>query len=254
MLAIDVGNTNITTGIFEGTELKAVYRMPTEMCLNDSAFLPHLPDVLKALPDAAVMVSVRSEAARIIMKELEESAGQPPMLVNVNTPIGIKIRYETKETLGVDRLVCASAAFHLYRRSGRPLIVVDMGTATTIDYVTVHGTFIGGMIAPGISSAYEGLLASAPQLPRLDDLLPGELIGASTNACVRSGVVMGHICMIRKAVEMMAQHKGTRPVVVLTGGPSGMVAEVLPKAYIIEEHLMLKGLSHIYSSRIGKKC
>jgi type III pantothenate kinase len=254
MLAIDVGNTNITTGIFEGSGLKAVFRMPTEVCLKKSAFLPLLPDVRKTLRDAAVMVSVRSGATKIILKEFEESTGQLPMLVNVNTPMGIKIRYDTKETLGIDRLVCAAAAFHLYRKRHKPIIVIDMGTATTIDYVTVHGTFIGGMIAPGISSAYEGLLASAPQLPRLDDLSPGELIGASTDACVRSGVVMGHIYMIRKVVEMMARRNGTKPVVVLTGGPSGLVAEVLPKAYIMDEHLMLKGLSIIYSSRIEKKC
>ncbi|MGD0211310.1 MAG: type III pantothenate kinase, partial [Desulfomonilia bacterium] len=131
MFAIDVGNTNITTGIFEGSGLKAVFRMPTEVCLNNSAFLSHLPDVRKALPDAAVMVSVRSGATKIILKEFEESTGLSPMLVDVNTPMGIKIHYNTKETLGIDRLVCAAAAFHLYRKRRKPIVVIDMGTATT---------------------------------------------------------------------------------------------------------------------------
>ena len=190
MLAIDVGNTNITTGIFEGSELKEVIRVPTEACLKGSSFLPHVPEVRKAMPDDAVMVSVRGKATDVILKEFREKDGKPPLLVDVDTPMGIGVSYGTRETLGIDRLVCAAAAFRLHRKAGRPLIVVDMGTATTIDYVTAEGVFIGGMIAPGIQSAYEGLIAAAPQLPRIEGLYPGRLIGDSTEECVRSGVVM----------------------------------------------------------------
>lgn len=254
MLAIDVGNTNITAGIFEGSDLKDVFRVPTEECLKGSAFLAHVPDLCKALPDSAVMVNVRSVAAKIIIKEFEESTGTPPMLVDVNTPMGIALSYETKETLGIDRLVCAAAAFHLYREKHRPIIVIDMGTATTIDYVSEDGVFKGGMIAPGIKSAYQGLLSAAPGLPRIDDLFAGELIGTSTEACVRSGVVMGHACMIRKVVEMMARQNKTKPVVVLTGGTSGMVAKGLPRTYIKDNNLILKGLSVLWSLLKLKKC
>ena len=254
MLAIDVGNTNITAGIFEGSDLKDVFRVPTEECLKGSAFLAHVPDLCKALPDSAVMVNVRSVAAKIIIKEFEESTGTPPMLVDVNTPMGIALSYETKETLGIDRLVCAAAAFHLYREKHRPIIVIDMGTATTIDYVSEDGVFKGGMIAPGIKSAYQGLLSAAPGLPRIDDLFAGELIGTSTEAGVRSGVVMGHACMIRKVVEMMARQNKTKPVVVLTGGTSGMVAKGLPRTYIKDNNLILKGLSVLWSLLKLKKC
>jgi type III pantothenate kinase len=200
------------------------------------------------------MVSVRSEATKIIIKEFEESTGASPMLVDVNTPMGIAVSYETKETLGMDRLVCAAAAFHLHREKHRPLIVIDMGTATTIDYISEDGVFKGGMIAPGIESAYQGLISAAPGLPRLDDLFTGELIGTSTEACVRSGVVMGHACMIRKVVEMMARQNKTKPVVVLTGGTSGMIAKGLPRTYIIDNNLILKGLSVLWSLLKLKKC
>jgi len=254
MLAIDIGNTNITAGIFEGSDLLDVFRVPTEECLKESAFLAHVPDLCKDLPVPAVMVSVRSAAAKIIIKEFEGSTGTSPMLVDVNTPMGIALRYETKETLGIDRLVCATAAFHLYREKHRPIIVIDMGTATTIDYVSEDGVFLGGMIAPGIHSAYQGLLSAAPVLPRLDDLFAGELIGASTEACVRSGVVMGHACMIRKVVEMMARQNKAKPVVVLTGGTSCMVAEALPRTYRIDNNLILKGLSVVWSLLNSKKC
>jgi type III pantothenate kinase len=254
MLAIDIGNTNITAGIFEGSDLKDVFRVPTEECLKGSAFLTHVPALCNVLPDSAVMVSVRSVAAKIIIKEFKESTGTSPMLVDVNTPMGIALSYETKETLGIDRLVCATAAFHLYREKHRPIIVIDMGTATTIDYVSEDGVFKGGMIAPGIKSAYQGLLFAAPVLPRLDDLFEGELIGTSTEACVRSGVVMGHACMIRKVVELMARQNKTKPVVVLTGGTSGMVAKGLPRTYIIDNNLILKGLFVLWSLLNLKKC
>jgi type III pantothenate kinase len=254
MLAIDIGNTNITTGIFEGSDLKYVFRVPTEECLKGSAFLAHVPDLCNALPDSAVMVSVRSMAAKIIIKEFEESTGTSPMLVDVNTPMGIAVNYETKETLGIDRLVCAAASFHLYRQKHRPVIVIDMGTATTIDYVSEDGVFFGGMIAPGIKSAYQGLLSAAPGLPRLDDLFAGDIIGTSTEACVRSGVVIGHACMIRKVVEMMARQNKVKPVVVLTGGTSGMVAKRLPKTYIVDNDLILKGLSILWCLVNSKKC
>jgi type III pantothenate kinase len=253
MLAIDIGNTNITAGIFKGSDLLGVYRVPTEDCLRGSAFFAHVPVLCNALPDSAVMVSVRSAAARIIIRELEESTGASPMLVDVTTPMGIEVSYETKETLGVDRLVCAAAAFHLYRKKHRPVIVIDMGTATTIDYVSEDGVFLGGMIAPGIKSAYQGLISAAPGLPRLDNLFESELIGTSTETCVRSGVVMGHACMIRKVVEMMTRKNKAKPVVVLTGGTSGMVANGLPKTYIVDNDLILKGLCVIWSLLNVKK-
>jgi type III pantothenate kinase len=254
MLAIDIGNTNITAGIFEGSDLLGVFRVPTEECLKGSAFLAHVPDLCNDLPDSTVIVSVRSAAAKIIIKEFEESTGASPMLVDVNTPMGITVSYETKETLGMDRLVCAAAAFHLYRKKHRPIIVIDMGTATTIDYVSEDGVFFGGMIAPGIKSAFQGLISAAPQLPKIDDLFAGELIGTSTEACVRSGIVKGHACMIRKVVEMMAREKKAKPVVVLTGGTSGMVVKGLPRTYIIDNNLILKGLCVIWSLLNLKKC
>jgi len=254
MLAIDIGNTNITTGVFEGNNLKAVYRVPTDVCLKRSSFLSLIPIVRKVVHDAVVMVSVRKKATDIVMMECEKTSGKTPLLVDVYTPMGIKVHYETMDTLGTDRLVCAAAAYHLLQKKKRPVVVIDMGTATTIDYVTEGGTFTGGMIAPGIRSAYEGLLQAAPQLPRLDELSPGNLIGASTSACVCSGVVMGHAAMIRNVVEMMGHRRKKRPEVMVTGGLTGMVRDVLPAGYNYDENLILKGLSLINFLQGENKC
>ncbi len=161
------------------------------------------------------------------MREVKDATGKAPTLVDMNTPMGITVDYGRKRPSGKTGL-CVRRRFRLYGCK-RPLIVVDMGTATTIDYVSQEGVFMGGMIAPGIMSAYEGLLAAAPQLPRLEGHSAGGLIGKTTSECVRSGVVMGHACMIQKAVEMMSPGKDSKPVVVLTGGPSCLVAEGVPK-------------------------
>lgn len=247
MLAIDVGNTNITTGIFEDGSLLEVLRVPTQVCIEDAVFLARNTGLQGRLHEEAVMVSVRRQAAEIVIRELAASGGNPPLVVDVNTPMGIEVLYDSKDTLGIDRLVCAAAAYHLYGDMDRPVVVIDMGTATTIDYITSQGVFRGGMIAPGIRSAYEGLLAAAPQLPRLDDLAGGDLIGSDTVSCVRSGVVTGHAAMIMKVVEMMAGRTMIEPVVVVTGGPSGTVRDDLPESYIFDETLILKGLLRIHS-------
>ncbi|NMD40680.1 MAG: type III pantothenate kinase [Deltaproteobacteria bacterium] len=247
MLAIDVGNTHITTGIFEGGTLQEVLRLSTQDCIESDAFLSLAAGMRRRLPDEAVMVSVRRQAAQTIVRELVAAGGPPPLVVDVNTPMGIEVIYDSKDTLGVDRLVCAAAAYHLHGEKGRSVVIIDMGTATTIDYVTAQGAFRGGMIAPGIMSAYEGLLAAAPQLPRIGDFTAGALIGTDTVSCVRSGVVTGHAAMIMKVVEMVAGRTKTEPVVVVTGGPSGTVRDDLPKSYIFDETLILKGLLRIHS-------
>lgn len=245
MLAIDVGNTQITVGLFEGGELKDLFRVSTESCLESSSFMEYLPEDHKLVSTDVVISSVRTAVTEIIAREVEALTGRKPFVVNVATPLGIEIRYKTRETLGIDRLIGAAAALKLYRKHEEAIIVVDMGTATTIDYISDKGIFLGGMIAPGLKSSYNGLLAAAPQLPRLEDLSVHSIIGSTTADCIRSGVVAGHAAMIRGSVEMISSAQGTRPVIVLTGGLSNLVKEFLPPDYIQDEFLILKGLSYL---------
>lgn len=254
MLAIDVGNTQITTGLFAGTTLREVYRVPTQTCLESLSFFEHLPEVCSQIHEGTVISSVREAVTGVIVREIEDRAGTQPLFVDVSTPMGIEVRYQTKETLGIDRLICAAAAYPLYRKQGKAMVVIDMGTATTIDYLTEDGAFIGGMITPGLKSSYQGLLAGAPQLPLLDDLMTQIIIGGSTAECIRSGLTIGHAAMIRGVVEMMAQAKGTDPVVVLTGGLLRLVSGMLPRDYIIDAELILKGLATIFTLQNKNKC
>lgn len=247
MLAIDIGNTHITVGFFEGKELQDIFRVPTDVCLKSASFLEYLPSERNLLASGVVMSSVRAAAAGIVEREIQAITGSLPLMVKIDTEMGIEVSYDTKETLGIDRVVAAAAARHYYGRQDHALVVVDMGTATTIDFVTKQGIFLGGMIAPGLMSAYRGLLASAPQLPKVEDLSGPQIIGRTTLDCLKSGVVTGHAAMIRGAVEMMSEAMGSPVQVILTGGLSVTVKEFMPPDYIRDEFLILKGLSFIYS-------
>lgn len=247
MLAIDVGNTHITCALMEGSDVRLLRRVPTDDCLSRNAFLDLLDLGGADMPGRIAVSSVRRPITGIICKDCSERLGITPFVVTNDTPMGITTSYGSVETLGTDRLVDAAACFHLYGRGKAPGIVVDMGTATTVDYITEEGEFLGGAIVPGLLSACRGLLASAPELPEIEISPVEKLIGTTTRDCIRSGVIAGHAALIRELSSLMARERGTNPLVVITGGLAGVIDALLPLDYIRDEHLTLKGLSIIYS-------
>jgi type III pantothenate kinase len=247
MLAIDVGNTHITCALMEGAEISLLRRVPTETCLARNAFLELLDLDGRPVPRRIAVCSVRKAITGIIGRDVRDTLGVDPFVITNDTPMGISTRYGSIETLGTDRLVDAAACFHLYCRGGTPGIVIDMGTATTVDYITGEGEFLGGAIVPGLISAYRGLLASAPELPEIEISPMGELIGTTTKDCIRSGVIAGHAALVRELASMMARGRGETPLVAVTGGLAGVIGGLLPGDWVRDEHLTLKGLSRIYS-------
>lgn len=250
MLAIDVGNTHITCAVIEGAEIRVVRRIPTEACLKSGTFFEHLDLAGEPVPEEIVLSSVRKSISGIICRECEGLSGIMPFIVTNDTPMGITNRYLSKETLGADRLVDVAACYHLYTKGQQPGIVIDMGTATTIDYITEKGEYLGGVIAPGLISAYRGLLASAPELPEIEISPVDRLVGTTTRDCIRSGVVAGHAAMVKELSSLMAQAHRSKPVVAVTGGLAPMVIAWLPEEFIHDEYLMIKGLSFIYQINI----
>jgi type III pantothenate kinase len=250
MLAIDVGNTHITCAFMEGDEVRLLRRVPTETCLSQNSFVELLDPGDRRLADRVAISSVRKPVTEIISRDCREKLGITPFVVNNATPMGITTSYATVDTLGTDRLVDAAACYHLHCRGAFPGIVVDMGTATTVDYITREGEFLGGAIAPGLVSACRGLLSSAPELPEIDISPVGGLIGTTTTDSIRSGVIAGHAALVRELSSMMAERRGERPLVVVTGGLSAVIGNLLPGHFILDEHLTLKGLSIIHSINI----
>jgi type III pantothenate kinase len=247
MLAIDVGNTHITNALVDGEVIKKIARVPTAQCIADGALFGSLTLLEDGIPPEIVVSSVRKDVMEIIVNECADRVQARPFLVDVHVEMGITDLYRTTETLGTDRLVNASAAYHIYSKGACPLIVVDMGTATTIDYVTQAGEFLGGAIAPGLISAYQGLISLAPELPRVEISPVEAVIGQTTNDCMRSGVIVSHAAMVSEMAAMMGREKGTSPRLIITGGLSAVVKNSLPQDCIVDEHLTLKGLSIIYN-------
>jgi type III pantothenate kinase len=251
MLAIDVGNTHITSAVIEEEEILLIRRIATETCLKTGTFLDHLDIDGRPLPPEIVLSSVRRPVSEIIVQECERRLGIAPFVVTNETPMGITNLYGTIDTLGTDRLVDAAACYHLHTRGKRPGIVIDMGTATTIDYITEKGEFLGGAIAPGLVSAYRGLLASAPELPEIGISRVESAIGTTTKDCIRVGVIAGHAAMVQALSSMMAKAGHKTPLVVYTGGLADVVETWMPREYVRDELLTLRGLSIIY--RINMK-
>lgn len=244
MLAIDVGNTHIKSAIFDGPIVRDISTLSTNLCQQRGSFLDLMPAIKATRPEAVVIASVRATITRIMLFEFAEQLGTQPLVVDCDTDMGIQNRYESSSTLGIDRLVNAASAYHLYRSQGRPLIVIDMGTATTIDFVDSQGAFIGGAIAPGLVSAYTGLRSLAPALPEIALERSARAVGRNTQECMASGTVIGHAAMIREMARLMAGDED--PVVVVTGGISTLLDDWYPKDYIIDRDLTLKGLRIIY--------
>lgn len=244
MLAIDVGNTHIKSAVFDGPVIRDVFIVSTNQCQRQSSFLELMPSIRTPAMDGVVIASVRTPITRILQTEFRARFSVEPLIVDIHTDMGIQNLYLSAATLGIDRLVNAAAAYHLYHRPDRALIVVDMGTATTIDYIDEKGAFIGGAIAPGLMSGYTGLRSLAPALPEISIENTQRPIGRSTSECMASGIVIGHAAMIRGMARLMVTEGD--PVVIVTGGLATVLDGWFPKEYIVDRDLTLKGLRIIY--------
>jgi len=243
MIAIDVGNTHIKAALFEGDLIRDILIVPTLQCINDKKYLEklHFP-AINEKKDVALS-SVNTKAAEIIIKDFALT-GAKVLPVTVNTEMGIKNLYRSKETLGIDRLVNASAVYHFYPRN-MAYVIIDMGTATTIDFMTSKGEFLGGAIAPGLLSSLSGLNANAPALPVIKPLPANKAIGATTAECMASGSVVGHAAMIREISRIMSDEHGEKAGIILTGGLSALVENWFSDS-TIDRNLTLKGIRAIY--------
>jgi type III pantothenate kinase len=243
LLALDVGNTNITTGSFRATELMVTRRVPTEMGSTTEGLaaaldLDGVSEIVLASVVPAVTASVTQLCARRGVNLLVADAGTIPLPVQVDQPGHV----------GADRLVNAFAGSRLY---GKPVIVVDLGTATTFDVVDAQGAFVGGAIAPGIDLGAEALAARTALLPRVALELPAHAIGTSTVTAMQSGIVIGYIGLVRELVATitaeLAGNRGPQPKVILTGGWSQADWAEEIRADAIDPHLTLRGLALLHA-------
>jgi type III pantothenate kinase len=247
LLAIDIGNTEITLGLFEGEQLTAVWRLTTTVPRTPdewaAALVAHLAGAGHSAQEvrAAVQASVAPTVTEHLAAGVMAATGVRPVLVDAGSALPITLDVEEPRTVGADRVVNALAACELYRRD---TIVVDYGTATTFDCVLGEGRFIGGVIAPGLATAAENLTRRAAKLPATELVPPAHVIGRRTEDCMRSGVLFGMADATDGLVRRIkAEWPGTRtPLVVGTGGLVSHMAGLAREIEQVEPHLTLLGL------------
>jgi type III pantothenate kinase len=247
LLAIDIGNSEITLGLFSGERPAVQWRMttivgrtPDEWMSAIASYLVqvgHSPNEVRA----AVCASVAPAVTQPLTEGVEKAIGSAPVLVGPESKLPVTLDVEEPMTVGADRVVNTLAAAHLY---GRDTIVVDFGTATTFDCITGDGCFLGGVIAPGIQTAADNLTHKTAKLPATELTPPTRVIGRRTEECVRAGVLLGSADATDGLVRRIKAEwpNATTPFVVATGGLAARMAGLCREIEDVEPGLTLIGL------------
>jgi len=249
LLACDIGNTNITLGVFQGEHLQATWRVatdprhqPDEYVALLSSLLP-LKDVSASDITQATLCSVVPTLTHIFEELCRSYFRVDPLVVTTGVKTGVKIFYDNPRDVGADRIADAAAAFHLY---GGPVIIVDFGTATVFDAISQEGDYLGGAIVPGINIAADALYMNTSQLRRVELVKPDTAIGKSTVHSLQSGLVMGYISLVEGMVTRFREELGGQCPVIATGGLAELIAQDDTLFNHINPDLTLVGLRLIY--------
>jgi type III pantothenate kinase len=250
LLAIDCGNTNIVFAVFDGDNLIGQWRSSTKSDKTADEFgvwLTHLLNVEKIQATditAAIIASVVPATKFTLISLCKRFFSCEPMLVGEgDLQLGIKIGLDRPEEAGADRIVNAASAFQKYQC---PMIIIDFGTATTFDVVDASGSYIGGVIAPGINLSLEALHMAAAQLPRVDICKPDDVIGNGTISAMQSGVYWGYVGLIEGLVSRIEKQMGRKMKVIATGGLASLFIEATDVIDHLENNLTITGLLEIY--------
>ena len=250
LLTVDVGNTNITLGLFKGDKVFANLRLKTqsartsdeygsliaEMIVRKGIDISSISDVIIASVVPKVMYSLNSG----IMKYF----GIKPIIVGVGTKTGIKINRTDPREVGADRIVDAVAAYELY---GGPCIVIDFGTATTYDLITKDGTFAAGVTSPGIRICAKALWNDTAKLPEIEIKKPESILGKDTITSMQAGIVYGYIGQTEYIIDNMKKESGLlNAKVIATGGLGRIIYENTDRIDIYDKELTLQGMRLIY--------
>lgn len=240
LLAIDIGNTNISLGLFRNNQLRKRYNFPTKTRI----YFGSLKKIFsKNKINAVIICSVVPLATRKITKDLRKLSGQRHYIIGKDIKVPVKNLYRQPKQVGQDRLVNAFAGIKLY---GTPLIVVDFGTAITFDAVSRKKEYLGGLILPGLEISLDCLAERAALLPQIKLSPPKEFIGRDTKNSMLSGIVYGFAGLTDCLVEKIKSRIGKDAKVIGTGGNIGLMGKYCQRLDKIDKDLTLKGLNLVY--------
>lgn len=256
LLAIDMGNTNIVIGCIKDDKILFVERLSTDQSKTELEYAVGFKTVFELYGikadeiKGAIISSVVPPLTGIIRKAVEKIVGIKPMVVGPGIKTGLNILMDNPKTVGADLIVDAVAGISEY---GAPLVIIDMGTATTISVVDKDKNYVGGMIIPGIRVSMDSLVNRTSQLPRIGFDVPEKVVGTNTVDCMKSGIIHGNAAMLDGMVDRIEEELGYDVKVVATGGLAGVVIPNCKKEIVMDDSLLLKGLNIIYKKNIDKK-
>ncbi len=260
LLAIDVGNTNIVLGVFDGPQLAEHWRLATirERTADEIGILvTHLFERSRIdlhRVSGIILSSVVPPLTRTMEDMAERFFGRRPLTVDPGSNTGMPVLYSPPSDVGADRVVNAVAAYDAYGRSAHvPVIVVDFGTATTFDAISAAGEYLGGVICPGIGISADALFQRAARLPRVDVRKPSTVIGRTTVTSMQSGLFFGYVSMVDGIVTRMRAEleNGSHAACIATGGMAEVLAGETTTIERVDGDLTLRGLRLIWERNLG---
>lgn len=249
LLAIDVGNTNITLGVFKEKELVAQFRMTAKLARTSDEYGIDLCNLIEHRDfqvcdiDAVIVASVVPDVMHSLSNAIKKYFRVEPLIVSAGVKTGIKIATDNPRQIGPDRIVDAVAAHTLYEGD---LIVVDFGTATTYDLVTADGTYTAGVTSPGLRTSARALWEKAAMLPEIEIKKPDSILAKETISSMQAGLVYGYIGQTEYILKKMKEESGLDATVVATGGLGKLIASETDAISIYNPVLTLEGLRMIY--------
>jgi type III pantothenate kinase len=255
LLCVDVGNSNISFGIFDGTQL--VHHLRTESnrsrTSDEYAVLLHQMLALRGVPiasiEGAIVASVVPPLTDVVAQFLEQSCGCEALIVGPGLKTGMRVLYETPQLVGADRIVNSVAAYAWSRALGdveQGIICVDFGTATTFDCVTPKGDYLGGVIAPGIEISADALFSRASRLHRVEIARPKSVVGRNPVGSMQSGIVYGYAGLVDGLCRRLIEELTYPCRVIATGGLASLIAPETDSIEHVDGHLTLSGLRLLY--------
>ena len=249
ILAIDIGNTNIVLGCIEGKKIRFIERLSTDKGKTELEYAIHLKNVLEIYDvkegelEGGILSSVVPQITELFRKAAEKVIKVPVKVVGPGLKTGLNIIMDHPGSVGSDLVVDAVAAMKEYPL---PLVIVDMGTATTVCVVNSKGNYIGGMILPGVRTSLDALVSNAAQLSQISLEAPKKIIGTNTIDCMKSGIIYGNASCIDGVISRIEEELGEPCTAVATGGLAKVIIPYCKRDVILDDNLLLKGLQIIY--------
>lgn len=249
LLTIDIGNTNITLGLYEGQTLGPRWRVRTTPEKTSDEYGILLAQLFRHRgysPEQVTGVAVASVVpplTPVFEQVCRDYMGQEPLVVDAGVKTGVRIRYDNPRDVGADRIVNAAAVKALY---SLPACVVDLGTAAIFDAISARGDYLGGAIAPGIAIAAQALFERTAKLPRVELTHPPSVIGQNTPHAIQAGLLFGYVGLVEGMVARFKAELGPGTQVIATGKPAEIIARETDVLDVVDPWLTLRGLQIIY--------